>query len=137
MNLFFVVLVFLSCEMADSSQSSNPGPVKSVWGVPLQTHFTSPSLSEVMSEQLANDLTEKEEKSELKKLVDQMRMVEDRAEVDGACASDTLEVGNFVLEESDDCTDDLLIAQMLQLQFDQVGALAMRRCLYLLLRHLT
>ena len=109
--------------MADNSNSmsSNPGPVKSVWGVPLQSHFNSPSLSEVMSEQLANDLNEKEEKSELKKLVDQIRMAEDGAEVDGAsCASGTLAVENFVLDEADDCTDDLLIAQMLQLQFDQV-----------------
>lgn len=105
--------------MAESSKSSNPGPVKSVWGVPLQTHFNSPSLSEVMSEQLANDLTEKEEKSELKKLVEQIRKAD--GEVDGACSGSTLEVENFVLEdESNDCTDDLLIAQMLQLQFDQV-----------------
>lgn len=102
--------------MEDSSKSSNPGPVKSVWGVPLQTHFNSPSLSEVMSEQLANDLTEKEEKSELKKLVEQIKNSND--EVDGACS------GNIVFEdEANDCTDDLLIAQMLQLQFDQVGCL--------------
>ena len=108
--------------MEDSSKSSNPGPVKSVWGVPLQTHFNSPSLSEVMSEQLANDLTEKEEKSELKKLVEQIKNSND--DVDGACSGNALEIDNFVFEdEANDCTDDLLIAQMLQLQFDQVGCL--------------
>jgi hypothetical protein len=91
-----------------------PSPVKSVWGVPLQSHVDLPSLSDVMSEELAKDLSEKEKKSEMKKIADQIS----KTEVDGAHASTLLD--ELDIDDGDDCTDDLLIAQMLQLQFDQV-----------------
>ncbi len=93
------------------NSKSTPSPVKSVWGVPLQAHVESPSLNEVMSEQLAKDLIEKEEQSELKKIISEL----DDDEADFVLGAEAAEP-----EDETDCADDLLIAQMLQLQFDQV-----------------
>ena len=88
--------------------------VKSVWGVPLQSQDQAPSLSDVMSEQMATDLQEKEDKSELKKIVAHIRETEGTVEASESFADNEADVAD------EQCTDDLLIAQMLQLQFDQV-----------------
>ena len=107
-----------------------PAAVKSVWGVPLQTHVELPSLHDVMSEQLAKDLLEKEEQSELKKILEEIQF-EDVADYGCPLIAEAVDPpasfsGNveseeaFFDEDEAACADDLLIAQMLQLQFDKV-----------------
>lgn len=96
-------------------------PVKSVWGVPLQSNQDLPSLNDVMSEQLAKDLLEKEEQTELKKILDELQL-DDEMEAGAAVAASSAGFEGEAEDEDDtDCADDLLIAQMLQLQFDQVS----------------
>ena len=95
-------------------------PVKSVWGVPLQSHQDLPSLNDVMSEQLAKDLLEKEEQTELKKILDELQL-DDELEAGAVAACSVAFEGEAEDEDETDCADDLLIAQMLQLQFDQVS----------------
>jgi RIO kinase 3 len=87
-------------------------PAKCAWGVTLGAASTEPvaSLSDVMSEQLATEMLLKEKK----KAEDKWEVLkeEDKAEeaAGGAAAVQVSET---------ECTDDLLIAQMLQMQFDR------------------
>ncbi len=87
-----------------------PAPPRNAWGVaPAAAPASAPtSLSEVMSEQLAGQLAKKEEEEDEKVLC---RQFEGFSEAAAASAS--------AQAEDDECKDDLLIAQMLQMQFDK------------------
>ena len=71
--------------------------VKSVWGVPLQSQDQAPSLSDVMSEQMATDLQEKEDKSELKKIVAHIRETEGTVDPFHFPILQTRKIINFLL----------------------------------------
>ncbi len=101
-----------------------PAPTKNAWGVKPSAPAASaaalpaaaPSLAEVMSEQLAGDLAQKEEDD----MVKTFQMVPDSATVADEVRSAAQAAGLLPEEEvTEDCKDDLLIAQMLQMQFDK------------------
>ena len=122
---------------------------KSAWGKPVGVSAT--SLSEVMSEQLATHLQEKDAKEQDKKESRDVALANLLETSETALAHCTLEqgasfpdneikgtqdtnIGNNIAgdqgillnEESTDTKDDFLIAQMLQCQFDNENDIAIR-----------
>jgi len=109
---------------------------KCPWGVPAAPIEEAPSLSEVMSEQLADDLVHKQESRErLQQEEDQAFALALQASISASEASangtsDDADIAKVMSQasashnegvkegQSTDCKDDLLIAQMLQMQFD-------------------
>ena len=91
-----------------------PQPKKNPWGVPVNA-TPATSFSEVMSEQLASNLQDKEHKI----LDGTDKTKSSTASAIGASADLTDEELAKMLADETDCTDDLVIAQMLQMQFDK------------------
>merc|ERR1719495_527087 len=109
---------------------------KCPWGVPAAPIEEAPSLSEVMSEQLADDLVHKQESRErIQQEEDQAFALALQASISASEASangtsDDADIAKVMAQasashnegvkegQSTDCKDDLLIAQMLQMQFD-------------------
>jgi len=109
---------------------------KCPWGVPAAPIEEAPSLSEVMSEQLADDLVHKQESRErIQQEEDQafalaLQVSISASEASANGTSDDADIAKAMAQasashnegvkegQSTDCKDDLLIAQMLQMQFD-------------------
>ena len=94
-----------------SEERDAPGPVssgpKNPWGSASGAPAAAPSLAEVMSEQLASDLQAKDIR-QWPSHVGTEHTLPEKAFFD---AED--------MKEDVDCQDDLLIAQMLQMQYDK------------------
>jgi len=93
---------------------------KCPWGAP-QPVDSAPSLSDVMSEQLADDLVTKEEsRTKVQEREDEAFAKALQASLGGAAGGQQPpEQASSVQKDTEtDCKDDLLIAQMLQMQFD-------------------
>ena len=97
----------------NNDEESEPKIKKNPWGIPSNP-VPETSLSDVMSEQLASDLQAKDDRPE--------------AVAKSACQAVSNEAGAEKLSDEDfakmvadetDCKDDLVIAQMLQMQFDR------------------
>ena len=88
---------------------------KCPWGAP-QPVDAAPSLSDVMSEQLADDLVTKEEsRTKVQEREDEAFAKALQASMGGEASGGQPEQESSLLKESEtDCKDDLLIAQMLQ-----------------------
>ena len=136
----------------DNVISTDEGTVskkRSAWGKPVDVNAT--SLSEVMSEQLATDLQEKDLKEQGKKKNRDLALANllEESEVslshctpqqgtsaladnkaqdtqDANIGNITDDQGVFLNEDSADTKDDFLIAQMLQYQFDNENDVAVR-----------
>jgi len=98
------------------------GGKKCPWGAPPVVD-TAPSLCDVMSEQLADDLVTKDEsRSKVQEKEDEVFAKALQASLGGATEGQHQQLsdqGSSLQKDSEtECKDDLLIAQMLQMQFD-------------------
>ncbi|XP_065340350.1 serine/threonine-protein kinase RIO3 [Cloeon dipterum] len=90
--------------MDSNPEKSTPPSTQSPWGKVTQPATATTSLTEIMSEQLATDLHKKEVDKYTKSLLS------DPFEKEVAC---------YIAPETSDCENDLMIARMLQMQFDK------------------
>ncbi len=102
-----------------------PAPTRNAWGAAAATAASpaanTTSLADVMSEQLAGDLAKKED-AKLAKTIggDEGQQAAVAMEAAAMTADDDEALARKLQQQdTEECKDDLLIAQMLQMQFDQ------------------
>ncbi len=96
---------------APDPEKEKEKPRKSAWGAVPAAAPPAASLADVMSEQLASEMA-KEEETKARKASSES----EASKPDDAVDAETLAA---IAAASDDTTDDLMIAQMLQDQFDR------------------